>query len=925
MNTDVPAIVDGIREVASTFQSFTGVDLLATKIPLVNKSIGDLLGSVPESLKLSGDAVTGVGETTEETGQKSFNVDVDGVQLVNEGVAVGDKVSYRGSDGGTHEGTVTSVGSATLTVSFASTLDQEPDRSAPQLEVFRGGGLGDQLAGLLGQSASTLVNTGTIQGLIEEIADRLGIDLDKFNLLSTGTGVDRVITVSLPLDIQPWTFDEQLDLSEQIPGLGLSASGNFQIVIDPEFNITIGIRTTPGISPAERVFIVDNPEPEVTLNFSAQLDDPVIQGSLGILDLTLSEQSLPVNDGLKITGTITINLNEPVVDDGRISLGELTGSLTEVVKVGVDLRFDIDGLELKPGGSLAGALGSIIISLDGDAGGHVTSLGDLTNLPSAINIQGLDDFLNFDNLSALALQRILEQLRLWLDQARGSSVFATNLPLTDKTLGDVVDLGTAFFDNVVNALDNPRLVADNLAAANGQLDQDVSLSLSLNDETDLNFTILASQTDDNTSLEDLADDARAALVFALAAVGLPAVLDVGVRQGALTIYAKTDDVKGLAVSAGNSLLGFAKDQIADEIGYRSLDEFFEILAQHLPGALNPNYDTNTNLLTFTLSFDKSLTSNLPLDLGLNLGALAEISTSSDISILAQAIGSLQVGINLSDLTSGFQLQQSMPLASLNGGKGVGIPSDSPTQLNDLRITLRDGSTVNVDLSSSFTTVGEVLTAITNASPFLTATIDPDTQQAIRLTDTSTFDGVSIFSVSSLPGSLAALDLGLVGADADGDGVITGGALHGVSSSDRFFIDATNSTLSGDLSLIANDVDATARAGFVDVSVVNGTGTATASASVSLTDPGMGANNDGRITFDELFDALANDPGQPDCRSRPDRLGQFRSADRDQSGPALAARQSASDHYDDRLVRPGHVRRRGRSGVRFARGAGELCV
>ena len=39
----------------------------------------------------------------------------------------------------------------------------------------------DQLAGLLGQSATTLVLSGTIQGLIEEIAQRMGLDSSQFN------------------------------------------------------------------------------------------------------------------------------------------------------------------------------------------------------------------------------------------------------------------------------------------------------------------------------------------------------------------------------------------------------------------------------------------------------------------------------------------------------------------------------------------------------------------------------------------------------------------------------------------------------------------------------------------------------------------------------------------------------------------------
>jgi hypothetical protein len=92
------------------------------------------------------------------------------------------------------------------------------------------------------------------------------------------------------------------------------------------------------------------------------------------------------------------------------------GSLTNFVDVAMDAQFDIDGLELVAGGAIGGTLGTIRLSLDGDGPGHVTSLAGLTNLPSAVSIQGLDEFLNFDNLSALALQQLLVQLHSWLDQ-----------------------------------------------------------------------------------------------------------------------------------------------------------------------------------------------------------------------------------------------------------------------------------------------------------------------------------------------------------------------------------------------------------------------------------------------------------------------------------------------------------------------------
>ncbi len=75
---------------------------------------------------------------------------------------------------------------------------------------------------------------------------------------------------------------------------------------------------------------------------------------------------------------------------------------------------------------------------------------------------------------------------------------------------------------------------------------------------------------------------------------------------------------------------------------------------------------------------------------------------------------------------------------------------------DLRISLQNGQKVNVNLSAS-STLGDVLTAIAAASPFLTASLNA-AGTAIVLNDSSTGSGT--FSVADLNGGTAAEDLGL---------------------------------------------------------------------------------------------------------------------------------------------------------------------
>lgn len=96
------------------------------------------------------------------------------------------------------------------------------------------------------------------------------------------------------------------------------------------------------------------------------------------------------------------------------------------------------------------------------------------------------------------------------------------------------------------------------------------------------------------------------------------------------------------------------------------------------------------------------------------------------------------------------------LGRLNSGAGVGVIAG-----DDLRITTRDGTIIDVNLSGA-RTVGEVLAAINNDAEnpgTLVASIAPGTDQ-IRLTDRA--GGAGSLGVTALNASTAAADLGLLG-------------------------------------------------------------------------------------------------------------------------------------------------------------------
>jgi flagellar hook-associated protein 2 len=114
----------------------------------------------------------------------------------------------------------------------------------------------------------------------------------------------------------------------------------------------------------------------------------------------------------------------------------------------------------------------------------------------------------------------------------------------------------------------------------------------------------------------------------------------------------------------------------------------------------------------------------------------------------------------------FRLGTATTLASINDGNGVALSTG-----NDLQITVRDGTTIDVDLGSA-TTIGEVLTAINAANPAkLSASIAADGNR-LQLSDLTA--GGSTFQVQNVGSGSAATDLGLTAAAAGG--TLTGSRL-----------------------------------------------------------------------------------------------------------------------------------------------------
>lgn len=123
------------------------------------------------------------------------------------------------------------------------------------------------------------------------------------------------------------------------------------------------------------------------------------------------------------------------------------------------------------------------------------------------------------------------------------------------------------------------------------------------------------------------------------------------------------------------------------------------------------------------------------------------------------------------LSSG--LSEDTPLSQLKEGRGVRVQGEG---INDLRITVADGTAIELSLAEA-RTIRDVINAINDAgNGKIIADIAPD-GQSLRVRDTTT--GAESFAITAVNGSQAAFDLGLTAAAVNG--VISGTKIAAAAS------------------------------------------------------------------------------------------------------------------------------------------------
>jgi hypothetical protein len=303
------------------------------------------------------------------------------------------------------------------------------------------------------------------------------------------------------------------------------------------------------------------------------------------------------------------------------------------------------------------------------------------------------------------------------------------------------------------------------------------------------------------------------------------------------------------------------DRLEEEGGGLTFTTIQQLLVL-VPGLSQLAFDPNPAdpTLTFAIKLSGPLAAiQAPLDFSAGLGDLGGIQTSSSILISPELGIDLVIGFSLKPLGADFQgLDESTPLdpaqatagqARINGGRAVPNLSDGQ---KDLVIKVGNNSTYEISLDG-LSTIGGVIQAIeTGTAGAVDVSISADGFSLVLTDTTGAFD--QVFSVTTFGESyagFAAIGLGIVDSDADGDGVIIGAALHGDSWSNRFFVQS-GGTLTGLLNLAATNIEMLARLGFVGVESTGGRANIQLQVRLTLREPQAGtAAADGRIYLGEL--------------------------------------------------------------------------
>ncbi|MCA9086152.1 MAG: hypothetical protein KDA81_18975, partial [Planctomycetaceae bacterium] len=502
LNLSAEHVVGGLLQLADSLDDVIGSDSLDQPIPLINKSLHELLTSPAQPRRFSGNEITSISTSVVDGDVQRFmaTLDTGGRSVSSLGIKPGDLVTFLAEGGDRFGATVESVGTDVVTLTYAAARNDKPDATSLQsLEFHVGGSIGDQLRSALGNYNKPGAVVPTIGRLLNELSGPLGIDFGAIGFDET----TKTLTLTPTFAPEPIQFESKLDFGDSIVGLEFDASGRFMLTAEPVIRLPLGINLDPDatLSASDRVFVIEDVEPEVTISLSANIDDPHARASLGFLSAVLEEST--DNNGIVLNTTVTVNIVDPKTGSGlnaQSTPTEIAGALTDSLEVNFGGSLDIEGLVIRP--EVAGTTipGEITISTAGPTSfSGFGQLGSLLDDVSVTNTIG-----SFDSLTPDAVVTMLLQLGNSLQSIAGELNVPDGIPFVDDAISEVVDFTESAGDFARRFYFNASLVGDNdISVTDGVLSGDAMITLRAEGSEPVFVTIPAASTADNQSIDDL--------------------------------------------------------------------------------------------------------------------------------------------------------------------------------------------------------------------------------------------------------------------------------------------------------------------------------------------------------------------------------------------------------------------------------------
>ncbi len=283
-----------------------------------------------------------------------------------------------------------------------------------------------QLLAAINAAKTYLAAVGpTVEGLVELLTEYDVIDFveaatsaTEFSWQFEYTGRTRLASVPLDFGVDTGTLGVSIDADVEVTGFAKIRSG-FAII-----RATSTFQLRPS---------------ELTLGIAVDVQDLDAALRAGFLEAAV------VNGTALLTAYVTVRFDDPTSSDGGLSAADLGTSLASLIDVSAGGTLDATlPVTASIGGTnpFAAASPKIVVSSD-----------DLFDL-SAYDVQFVqfDEFLSFTNTGPNEIMAMLQAIANALTAMVGTELRQIVIPFSNKTVGDILDYGTAFKKRILDPL-----------------------------------------------------------------------------------------------------------------------------------------------------------------------------------------------------------------------------------------------------------------------------------------------------------------------------------------------------------------------------------------------------------------------------------------------------------------------------------------